>query len=133
VQAAAEREKYAIGYHSDFSEYGGKYQLTAVTHHWGEYYTKIAKEVLNGTWKPESVWYGIAHGFVDLAPFSPLVPDEVKQKVLQAKQAIVDGKLKVFAGPIKSKSGEPKVPEGEAMSDEAILKLDYYVPGVVSD
>ena len=105
----------------------------SVTHHWGKFYTKMAKQVLDGTWKPVSVWYGIKQGFVDLAPFSPLVPDDVKQRVLEAKKAIAAGELNVFTGPIKSKSGELKVPEGEVMSDEAILKLDYYVPGVVSD
>ncbi len=40
VQAAEERGKYAIGYHSDMSKYGPKAQLTASTHAWGDFYTK---------------------------------------------------------------------------------------------
>lgn len=132
VQAAAERGKFAIGYHSDFSEYGGKHQLTAVVHHWGPFYTKMAKQVLNGTWEPIEVWYGIKHGFVDLAPFSPLVPDTVKQRVLEAKQKIVSGELHPFAGPVITKKGEVIVPEGEVMSDAAMLKMDFYVRGVAS-
>ena len=34
---------YAFAYHSDMSKYGPKAQLTAVTHQWGAYYTKVAQ------------------------------------------------------------------------------------------
>ena len=40
VQAAEAKKVYAIAYHSDMSKYGPNAQLTAVTHHWGNYYTK---------------------------------------------------------------------------------------------
>ncbi len=42
VQAAEEKGKYAVGYHSDMSKYGPKAQLTATTHQWGDFYTKAA-------------------------------------------------------------------------------------------
>src|SRR5207302_9798001 len=64
VQAAEEKGKYAFGYHSDMSKYGPHAQLTATTHQWGAYYTKIAQEVIAGTWKPGSVWGGIKDGMI---------------------------------------------------------------------
>jgi len=33
--------------------------LAAVTHHWGDYYTRRAQAALDGTWKVEPVWGGI--------------------------------------------------------------------------
>jgi simple sugar transport system substrate-binding protein len=132
VQAAAERGKYAIAYHSDMSKYGKDAHLTAVVHKWGKFYTEIAKEVLNGTWKSRNVWGGIDRGMVDLADINPVVPDDLKQKVMDARQQIIDGKLQPFAGPVVDQSGKTRVPEGEVMSDDAMLKLDYYVQGVAS-
>jgi len=57
VQAAEEKGVYAIGYHSDMSKYGPKAHLTAVTHHWGDYYTKVVEQVLAGT-------FAVVHGRV---------------------------------------------------------------------
>lgn len=74
VQAAAEKHVYSIGYDSDYSKYGGKYQLTAVVEHWGPYFVKVAKRVLNGTWKSKAVWHGLKSGMIALAPFSSVVP-----------------------------------------------------------
>lgn len=132
VQAAAERDKYAIAYHSDMSKYGGDNQLTAVVHKWGDFYTKRAREVLNGTWTSRAVWGGIASGMVDLAELSDDVPDEVRQEVMKAREAIVNGELHPFAGPVVAKDGSVKAKEGETLSDEALLKMDYYVEGVSS-
>ena len=56
VQAAEEKGKYALGYHSDMSKYGPKAQLTATTHQWGDFYTKAVSDVLAGTWKTTNVW-----------------------------------------------------------------------------
>ncbi|MCX7776431.1 MAG: BMP family ABC transporter substrate-binding protein, partial [Spirochaetaceae bacterium] len=39
VQAAEEKGKWSVGYHSDMRKFGPNTQLTAVTHHWGAYYT----------------------------------------------------------------------------------------------
>lgn len=132
IQAAAERKVYSIGYDSDYSQYGGKYQLTVVVEHWGPFFVKVAQRVLDGTWKSKAVWHGIKQGMVALAPFSPLVPEKVRQRVLKAKKAIADGKLNVFAGPVVAKSGKVTVPKGQVMSDKDILELNYYVKGVAS-
>jgi len=132
VQAAQERGKYAIAYHSDMSKYGPDAQLTAVVHQWDKFYTKMAKEVLNGTWTSRNVWGGIARGMVDIADLNPDVPDDLRDRVMKARQAIIDGKLHPFAGPVRDQSGKVRVPEGEIMPDDAKLKLDYYVEGVAS-
>ncbi len=132
VQAAAERDKFAIAYHSDMSKYGDENHLTAVVHEWGDFYTKRAREVLNGEWSSRNVWGGIASGMVDIAAFSDAVPEGVRGKVEKAREAIVSGELHPFAGPVVAKDGTEKAAKGEALSDDELLRMDYYVQGVAS-
>jgi simple sugar transport system substrate-binding protein len=70
VQAAEEKGKYAIAYHSDMSKFGPHAQLAAVTHHWGKYFTKEAQDVLNGTWKSDQVWGGLKSGMAAIEGFN---------------------------------------------------------------
>ncbi len=131
VQAAEDKGVFAIGYHSDMSKYGPKAHLTATTHHWGKFYTRVAQQVIDGTWKSTQVWGGIAEGMIKLAPFGPAVPEDVR-KLVTAKQAeIAAGRLHPFAGPVKDQAGNVKVPAGQTMSDGDLLGLDWYVEGVV--
>ncbi len=132
VQAAEEKGVYAIGYHSDMSKYGPKAHLTAVTHHWGDYYTKIVKQVLAGTWKPENFWGGYKEGMIRLAPLNPVIPQELQQRVHQMEADLKAGKLKPFAGPVVDQDGKTRVKAGEVMSDHDLEKMNYYLQGVTS-
>jgi basic membrane protein A and related proteins len=130
VQAAEEKGKYAFGYHSDMSKYGPKAHLTATTHQWGAFYTKIANEVLAGTWKPTSVWGGLKEGMIKLSPINPAVPKDVADQVATAEKDIIAGKLHPFQGPLKDNTGKERVPAGKTMSDDEMQKMDFYVAGV---
>jgi basic membrane protein A and related proteins len=130
VQAAEEKGVYVIAYHSDMSKYGPKMQLTAATHHWGQYYTREVNAVLDGTWKSHDVWGGIKDGMVNIAPINPVVPKDVVAMVEAKKADIAAGKFHPFQGPIKDNDGNLKVPAGKAMSDKDILALNWYVEGI---
>ncbi|MEP7275896.1 MAG: BMP family ABC transporter substrate-binding protein [Betaproteobacteria bacterium] len=130
VQAAEEKGKYAFGYHSDMSKYGPKAQLSATTHQWGAYYTKVANDVLAGKWKSGSVWGGLKDGMIKIAPINPVVPKPVQDQVAQAEKDIVAGKLHPFQGPLKDNAGKERVPAGKAMTDDEMQKMDFYVAGV---
>ncbi len=130
VVAAEEKGKYAIAYHSDMAKYGPKAHLTAVTHHWEDYYIKQVQAVLDGNWKPTSVWGGIKDGMIDLAPMNEAVPADVVAKVEEAKTAIAAGSLHPFAGPVLDQDGKEVVAAGTDMTDEAMSKMDFYVKGV---
>jgi simple sugar transport system substrate-binding protein len=129
VQAAEEKGKYAIAYHSDMKKYGPKAQLAAVTHHWGEYYTKQAQAVLDGTWKSSSTWGGIKDGMVKLEGINAAVPADVKQFVLAREKDLVAGKLNPFSAPIKDNDGKVRLEKG-VLDDAALTKMDYFVEGV---
>jgi simple sugar transport system substrate-binding protein len=132
VQAAEEKGVYCFGYNSDMSKYAPKTQLTASTSIWGDYYVKVIKEVLAGTWKSGDIWGGIKDGMVKLAPLSPAVPKAVKDLVVKTQAEIVSGKLQPFAGPLVDQDGKTLVPAGQSMSDEEIGKMNFFVEGVAS-
>src|SRR4051812_39592605 len=48
MRAAQERGKMAVAYHSDMRKVAPDAQVAAVTHHWGEYYQRRTKAVLDG-------------------------------------------------------------------------------------
>ncbi|MFC3153034.1 BMP family ABC transporter substrate-binding protein [Litoribrevibacter euphylliae] len=130
IQAAESKGIYAIGYHSDMSVYGKKAHLTSTVHNWGPLYLAKAKSVLEGTWKSEDLWPGIAEGTTDLAPLNPAIPEDVQQLVAEKKQAIKEGKLHVFDGPVYNQAGEEVVPAGSTLEDGKLLGFDWYVKGV---
>ena len=132
VQAAQERGRYAIGYHSDMSKYGAKAHLTAATHHWGEYYIRTINEAIAGTWKPGSLWGGIKEGMVGLAPLNPAVPADVREQVARVEAQIKAGSFHPFSGPVVDQDGKERLAAGRTMDDAALGSMDYYVQGVAS-
>ena len=131
VQAAEAKKVYAIGYHSDMSKYGPNAQLTAVTHHWGDYYTRVAQSVVDGKWQQDNVWGGIKDGMIKLAPFNKIVPADVVAMVKKAEGEIAAGKLNPFTGPMKTNDGREVLAAGKTITDADLSKMDYYVEGVV--
>jgi simple sugar transport system substrate-binding protein len=130
VQAAEGKKVYSIGYHSDMSKYGPNSELTAVTHQWGAYYTKVAQEALAGKWKPDNVWGGIKEGMIKMAPFNAIVPKVTQDLVNKTAADIAAGKFHPFAGPVKDNEGKERLAAGKVMSDDVLSKMDYYVEGV---
>ena len=130
-QAAEKRGNYSIGYNSDMTEFAPDAHLTAPVWNWGVIYKKVAEEVHNGTWTSYQYWGGLADGVVGLAPYSDLVPQEVRDMVEAKKAEIVAGSWDVFTGPINDNAGEEKVAEGATMSDSDMLGMNFLVEGVV--
>ena len=131
VAAAEEKGRMAVAYHSDMSRFGPKAQLAAVTHHWGEYYTKTAQSVLDGTWKPGSLWGGMKDGMIKVESFHATVPKEVVDEVNARASAIKAGEYQPFTGPIQSNDGREIAGKGVVLTDEQLGKMDFYVQGVI--
>lgn len=129
VQAAEEQGKYAVAYHSDMSKFGPKAQLAAVTHHWGDYFTNAARQVLDGTWKSTMTWGGLKEGMARIEAFGPAVPEDVRALVEERKQQIIAGKLTPFDAPVKDNNGKVVLESG-SLDDAALTRMNYYVEGV---
>jgi len=130
LQVAEERGVSGFGQSSDMRKFAPNAQLTAIVDDWGPYYIERVRAVLDGTWKSHTVWYGLKEGMVQIAPYGPRVPEEVRAEAEAVKQGIIDGTLHPFAGPIRDQAGKLRVPEGQSLSDEELLKMDWYVEGV---
>jgi simple sugar transport system substrate-binding protein len=131
VAAAEEKGRMAVAYHSDMSRFGPKAQLAAVTHHWGEHYTRTAQRVLDGTWKAGALWGGMKDGMIRIEAFGPSVPKEVVDEVNARAAAISAGEFHPFTGPIQSNDGREIAAKGVVLTDEQLGKMDFYVQGVV--
>lgn len=131
VAAAEEKGRMAIAYHSDMSRFGPKAQLAAVTHHWGEYYTKAAQSVLDGSWKPGNLWGGMKDGMIKVEAFNESVPKDVVELVEARAAAIKAGEFHPFTGPISTNDGREIAAKGVVLTDEQLGSMDFYVQGVV--
>lgn len=130
VQAAEEAEILALGYQVDQSEFAPEYLLTSMLYHWGPVYEDLTMMIKEGNWESGQYWYGLAEEAVGIGPYGPQVTDEMKANVEEAKAQIVSGELEVFEGPIKDQSGEVRVPEGETLTLDELLEIDWFVEGI---
>ncbi|HWI80803.1 BMP family ABC transporter substrate-binding protein [Ramlibacter sp.] len=130
MAAAQERGRMAVAYHSDMRKVAPDAQIVAVTHHWGDYYVSRVQAVLNGTWKPTTVWGGVGKAMVRAGDFGPKVPKAVQQEVLARQSDIARGKLHPFTGPLRDNEGREVLARGRVMPDEQILGMNYLVEGV---
>ena len=132
MQAAERRGKFAVGQASDMSSFGPNAHLMSVVDEWGPLYIKRVQEVMDGTWKPESYWGGMAEGDI-VVPEINNVSDEIKAEGNQIIADITSGKFFPWTGPIKNQKGEVMVAAGERMPIKDLLGINWYVEGVQGD
>ena len=130
--AAQERAKLAIAYHSDMRRVAPDAQILAVRHEWGDYYTRRAQALLDGTWKSGNVWGGVKEGMVRVGDFGSRVPLSVQQEVLARQQDIAAGRLHPFSArtPVRDNQGRVVIAAGTTLSDAQILAMNWLVQGV---
>ncbi|MGO4570843.1 BMP family ABC transporter substrate-binding protein [Microvirga sp. 2TAF3] len=130
LQAAEARGKYGFGQASDMEQFAPKAQLTAIVDNWSDYYVARVKAVLDGTWKSEDTWGGLAAHMVVMSPYKNM-PDDVKKMAEETEAAIKSGKLNPFKCPVLKQDGTQVECKGNgALSDEQILSMNFYVKGI---
>jgi basic membrane protein A and related proteins len=129
LQVAEEQGKQGFGQASDMIKFAPKAQLTAVVDNWAPYYVRRVKDVMNGTWKSQSSWDGMAEGTVQIAPFTNMA-DDVAKMAAETAEAIKTGKLHPFTGPITKQDGTVVGEAGQPLPDGDILGMNWYVKGV---
>jgi basic membrane protein A len=130
LQVAEERGLMAFGQSSDMRRFAPNAQLTAIVDDWDPYYIARAQAVLDGTWQSHGVWMSMKDGAVVIAPYGPKVPEAVAKEADALKAAIIAGTHHPFTGPIADASGKERIPAGRAATDEELVAMDWYVPGV---
>jgi basic membrane protein A and related proteins len=128
--AAQEKGVQLIAYQSDMRQHAPDAQLAAVTHHWGAYYTGVARAVLDGTWKVLPVWGGMRDGLVQLSAVSPTVAPQVRVLIETRRKAIEAGSFKPFSAPLVDNQGRSRLAQG-SLDDAQIGAMDWLLQGVV--
>lgn len=129
--AAQERGRWAVAYHSDMRDVAPQAQLLAVTHHWGDYYTRRVRDLMQGQWSSGDTWGGVKDGMIKVQSFGKAVTPAVRREVLARRDDMAAGKLHPFRGPLVDQEGKTVLAAGEVMSDERILGMDFLVSGVI--
>ena len=103
---------------------------------WGEFYIKIVEAFLAGALKSSTnrseayfFWWGIDSQIIDIK-YGKTLPEELKGTVNFMKKMISSGIYSLFTGPIQDNLGNIKLEEGEIISVEDILNMNWLVKGV---
>ncbi len=133
MAAAQERGKMAVAYHSDMRKTAPDAQIVAVTHQWGDYYTRRTQAVLDGSWKSASLWGGVKEGMVRVGDFGPRVPKAVQEEVLARQKDIGAGRLHPFHAKVavRDNEGREVIPADRTLTDEQILRMHWLAEGVL--
>jgi basic membrane protein A len=130
MKIAAERGKLAFGQDSEMIKFGPSTQLTSIIDNWAPYYIARVKAELDGTWKQEDSWGGLASKMVVMAPFTNM-PDDVKKSAEDTEAAIIAGKLHPFKCPVVDQDGKTvECKGGDHLDDGQVLGMNFYVKGV---
>ena len=132
--AAQERGRLAVAYHSDMRKVAPDAQVAAVTHQWGDHYTRRVKAVLDGSWKSAQVWGGVREGMIRVDSFGTRVPAAVQDEVKARQAEMAAGKLPVFSGGkdgVKDNEGKTVIAPGQSLDDGAILGMNWLADGVI--
>lgn len=133
IEAAEAAGAFATGYDLTYSGAPNAY-LTAPLWGWGVYYTYKIQQVLDGKWTVENYWGGMKEGVAKLDALSPLVSDEAKAAVEAARPTVTEqGNAFVFSGPIYNQAGELKVAEGQSLTYEEQMGMNWFVQGVIGE
>ena len=129
LQIAEEQGVVGFGQASDMYHFAPNSQLTAIIDNWAPYYVARTRAVLDGTWKSEDTWDGMASGMVQMAPYTNL-PDDVVAMAQATAAKIHSGEMHVFDGPIYRQDGTLALEADKHLDDGTLLGMNWYVQGV---
>jgi basic membrane protein A len=132
ISTAESRGVYSIGFQSlHAQEFAPEYWISGTGYTLGGTLTWLASTVIDGTWEPIFLRCSLFDGCMAMAPFGPLVPQEVQDEVLAVSAEVEAGTIVVFAGPIVDQDGNVMVAEGEVLTADLMSSVDWFVEGII--
>lgn len=115
----------------------GHTNLAMPVWHWGVYYEKLIQGILNRTLqlqyessnKALNYYWGMSAGVVELICSNNL-PESVRKLAELLKESICTGLFSPFCGPLRTQSGEVIDAEGQGLSLEQIVSMDWLAENV---
>jgi basic membrane protein A len=132
ISTAESRGVYSIGFQSlAAQQFAPEYWITGAGYTLADTLTFLAQTVIDGDWTPIFLRCSLWDGCMELAPWGPKVPQEVKDKVAEVSAELESGDLVVFQGPIVDQDGNVKVAEGETLTEDQMSAVDWLVQGII--
>jgi basic membrane lipoprotein Med (substrate-binding protein (PBP1-ABC) superfamily) len=130
---AQEKGVYGTGHHRDLREFAPQATQCSSVWVWDRFLEPEIEKIVSGSWEPNpyGAFLSINDGGTEIACCGEAVPKEAVDKIMAERQAIIDGKH-VFAGPLSDREGKERVAAGQTLGDADLWKMDWFVPGVVS-
>lgn len=128
--AAEKRGVYAIGYHTDMSSFAPRYHLGSVIHDWSGIYKERIEALKNDRWQSKGIWPGLKEGAVDLVSLHSDVPQSTRNELNVIKGKLAANEQVIFKGPILNHKGRKKVRRGRTLSDDELIRMNWFVAGV---
>ena len=106
--------------------------------HWGKFYERIVRSILNGAWKKGidqsrdksiNYFWGLSSGMIDLI-CSNHVPFGTQQLAELIKREISSGQFHPFSGEIHSQDGVLRNPKDTVMPEQQIGSMDWLLDNV---
>lgn len=105
--------------------------------HWGRFYEKLIRTIMDGTWKYDdnsgkaiNYWWGMSSGVVDVI-CSQNLPIGTKRLVDLLKHTISAGEFNPFSGIIYSQTGIIKGNPDHTLSPEEIMTMDWLAENII--
>ena len=130
-------------YSLKYSEKEGKWipevNYALITWDWGEFYEKILRNIVNGSFKGifsteskrVSFWWGMDSGLVDIIYSKHNVPIQTQKLVDIMRELIIENRFHTFVGPIFDTEGQLRIKDGDIGNYEDMLYMDWFVDNVV--
>ncbi len=107
--------------------------------HWGVFYERIIRSILNGAWKLDdetddlqalNYWWGMSAGVIDLID-SDKIPAGLEQLMNILKASICNNTFVPFTGPLYNQEQELMCEAQQIMEPEDVIVMDWLVDNVV--
>lgn len=121
---------YLIGNNYPVTKIAPDYYLTSVCVDWNSFVIEQVKLYVEGKWQSGFYWKGMNSGCVYLSRLSEHCAPGSAGKVEEAENKILSGQLNIFKGPLYDDRGFLRLKENEAMNDDALWNMDWFVAGV---
>lgn len=111
--------------------------LAMPIYHWGKFYEKLIRTIMNGTWKNDdnsqkaiNYWWGMSSEVVDVI-CSQNLPVGTKRLVELLKKTITSGEFNPFAGVLYSQTGIVLGKEDDVLTPEQIMEMDWLAENII--
>ena len=131
VAAACEEAKIpVISYNTSLKRAAPTMLLGGVIQIWDSFYEGRIQAVMDGTWKPQSVWGGVPEHMVALVDIAKTTPQSVVNDIKATTEKMEKREFHPFTGPIVDNTGKEVLKAGQVATDSDLLTMGYLVEGV---